>query len=176
MLVFKDRDISNSALHYCRTFNDLHTSIKRKRSVMLTKSVIVLRDHAHLHAAHTVQDALCFMCWKMLDHLPYNPDLPPWNSMCSIPSWKHQGATESDWRRMPRLWWCSGSSSNPGISLCGETIRWCIKGIPALMPIGTVNSLCIFTTTIPKYGFHFNKPHIIVWNNFSCSWFVSVFQ
>jgi hypothetical protein len=44
---------------------------------MLTRGIIVLHDNAHSHVAHTVQDMLYSMHWKVSDNPPYCLDLSP---------------------------------------------------------------------------------------------------
>jgi hypothetical protein len=56
---------------------NLHSAIKRKCLSMLMRSVTVLHGNPSPHLAHTVQDTLHFMCWKVLDHSSYNLHLSP---------------------------------------------------------------------------------------------------
>jgi hypothetical protein len=71
MLAYKDPDIINAQL-YSGTLWDVCTTIKRKHPGMLMSGVVVLHDSACPHVAHTVQDMLYFICWRMSDHCPYS--------------------------------------------------------------------------------------------------------
>jgi hypothetical protein len=66
--------------HSFGTLQDLHTIVRRKHPHMLMRNVIVLHDNICPHVACTVQDTLCSMRWKVLDHPLYGPDL----SLCDF--------------------------------------------------------------------------------------------
>jgi len=48
------------------------------------KGVIILQDGACPHVNHTVQDVLCFMCWKMSNYTLYCLDYLPCDSQCAV--------------------------------------------------------------------------------------------
>jgi hypothetical protein len=67
--------INNQQTVLLLNFSDLHTAIKRKHPSMLMRGIIMLHNNAHPNVAHTVQDTLHSMLWKVLDHPSYSPDV-----------------------------------------------------------------------------------------------------
>jgi hypothetical protein len=79
MLAFTGHHITMNAQHYCGTFQDLYSAIKRKLPSMLVRGVM-LQDNIHPFVAHSVWDTMCSMCWMILDHLMNSLDL----SLCCV--------------------------------------------------------------------------------------------
>lgn len=114
----------------CEAIRDLHTTIKGKHPCMLTTGVITLNNNAHHNVAHTVQDTLYSMLWKVLDHLSYNPDM----SLCDFHVF---GYPQKNVNRIQiSFQWKSqghGSTVVPVAAqdfLAAGSISWCLRGKP----------------------------------------------
>lgn len=87
-LAFKDPNITTYTQQFCETLQDFQPQL---RDSMLMKGVIMLQDGACPHVNHTVQDVLCFICWKMSDYPSYCLDHFPCDFQCAVAAATLQG-------------------------------------------------------------------------------------
>jgi hypothetical protein len=123
MLAFKDPVITIHTQHYCGILWDLQTTIS-----MLTRDLIMLHGSACPYVAHTVQDILHSMCWKVLDHPPYNPDLSRVTSMCLAPLKKvlmgHVFGSDEDVKAALVQWFQQQPRELCAEWICGLVLQW----------------------------------------------------
>ena len=62
---------------YCEMLNKLQRLIQKKRSGVLTKSVLLLHDNTRPHTTARTSDLIKLFNWEIFDHPPYSPDLAP---------------------------------------------------------------------------------------------------
>jgi hypothetical protein len=71
-------DLFRSCLHSGTLTSPLKhnaTAVSRTHSSMFMRDVIELHTSACSHVVCIVQDTLCFVCWKVLDHPTYSLDM-----------------------------------------------------------------------------------------------------
>jgi hypothetical protein len=111
-----------------------HTPIKRQYPSTLTRCVIILND---------------FLIWPTLSRTCCTPCSEGAESSSIQPG--PVTTIQSDWTMMSRAPQCSGCSCSLASSLQREPTGWCINGMHASMPMGTIfNGLYSFEGTIPE--------------------------
>ncbi|KAJ4430712.1 hypothetical protein ANN_19303 [Periplaneta americana] len=67
-----------NADYYCRFLQHyLLPALGRKRRHLVVQNPIILHDNARSLTAASLKDLLCRWQWKILEHLPYSPDMSP---------------------------------------------------------------------------------------------------
>ncbi|UYV67192.1 hypothetical protein LAZ67_4004295, partial [Cordylochernes scorpioides] len=66
-----------NAARYCEVLTKLRAAIKRKRSGLLSRKVLLVHDNARPHAARKTQTLLENFKWEIFTHPPYSPELAP---------------------------------------------------------------------------------------------------
>jgi len=87
-LAFKDHNITTYTPQFCEPLQDLQPQL---REIMRMKGVIMLQDGACPHVNHTIQDMLCFICWKMSNYTSYCLDHLPCDFQCAVVAVTPQG-------------------------------------------------------------------------------------
>ena len=67
-----------NADYYCTLLSDrLRPAVRRKQLGLLKKGVILQHDNASPHRDRQTVEKIEEMCWELLQHPPYSPDLAP---------------------------------------------------------------------------------------------------
>ncbi|GBL97604.1 Mariner Mos1 transposase [Araneus ventricosus] len=74
---FHTRGATVNAASYCATLDRLHKAFRRKRPVLLSKSVLWLHVNAQLHPSLVTRDMKQRFRWEVLEQPPYSLDLAP---------------------------------------------------------------------------------------------------
>ncbi|UYV80852.1 hypothetical protein LAZ67_19001988 [Cordylochernes scorpioides] len=142
---------------YCEVLTKLRAAIKRKRSRLLSRKVLLVHDNARPHAARTTQTLLENFKWEIFTHPPYSPELAP-SDFHLFPALKfHLGgkhfanddevqAEANHWlRRQDTAWYNSGIKKllqryqkclhrNAPVKTYLETLKWEILTHPPYSP------------------------------------------
>jgi histone-lysine N-methyltransferase SETMAR len=78
MVEFMQQGTTITSEVYCKTLkNCVGLALQKKRSGMLTSSVVLLHDNACPHVAAWTRALLEHFNWELFDHPHYSPDLAP---------------------------------------------------------------------------------------------------
>jgi histone-lysine N-methyltransferase SETMAR len=77
LVEFMPQGTTINAESYCATLRRLRYAIQNRRRGILSSSVMLLHDNAHLHTAARTQAMLQEFGWEIFEHPAYSPDLAP---------------------------------------------------------------------------------------------------
>jgi len=105
---FQKQGETVNAAAYCEVLMKLGAAIKRKRSNLQEKGILLLHDNARPHTAQQTQETIEKLHWTLLDHPPYSPDLAPSDYHLFGPLKNHLGgkhfADDGEVEREVRRW------------------------------------------------------------------------
>jgi hypothetical protein len=108
---------------------------------MLTSSVVLLHDNAHLHTAARIRGLLEHFSWDLYDHPSYSPDLAPsdYHLFTFLKNWLRSQRFNNDGELMEcvKMWLCAQAYKN----MLFETTRASVPVVPMLR---SSLSMCIF--------------------------------
>jgi hypothetical protein len=152
LLAFKAPDITINAQRYCGILLDI-LRVMKERPGKLTTDVIMLHDKARPHVARTVQNTLRSVRWKKLDHHPYSPDLSPCDSHMFGPHNKvlkgRRFGSDGDVKTAV-VWWFQ---QHPRDFFAEGIIGWCVNGMPASTPMGTIFNVFTGNNVLKRVSF-----------------------
>ena len=66
-----------NADYYCRILQDVHHNLRHRRRGKKAKIILLHQDNARPHTARKTIDMINELCWDLISHPPYSPDLAP---------------------------------------------------------------------------------------------------
>ena len=92
-----ERNHTITGQHYSDQLEEqLHPSIRSKRSGLLSKGIVLQHDNARAHTANVTSSTITKLGWEVLVHPPYSPDLAPSDYHLFGPLKDHLGGIKFD--------------------------------------------------------------------------------
>ena len=117
-----------NAARYCSTLDRLRDAIRRKRSGLLRKGVVIQHDNATPHSARLTQEWLQRYKWEILPHPAHSPDLAPSDYHLFGPLKRHLGGmafeTEDDLIAELKNWFSSLDANFYRVGIYSLLSRW----------------------------------------------------